>query len=168
MESLHLTSHEKVELSLLLSQASGGSGMIGGQVLDMEYTAKEVPLDTLKITYEKKTGELLTSAILFGAILAKATSSQISILKQFGKALGLSFQIVDDILDVTQAEQKHGTHLGSDTKNGKETYVSKLGLEKAKSEAQHYLSLALNLLKKLPLQQEILTSLTKHLIARKI
>src|SRR5690625_7622138 len=99
---------EKVHLIRLLSQASGPKGMVAGQILDMEAENIPVTLEKLEEIHALKTGELLTFAISAGSYLANATDEQLKYLHDFSYYLGLIFQVLDDILDVTGDQRKIG------------------------------------------------------------
>lgn len=119
-----------------LADAAGIDGMVGGQVIDLESEAKTIPLDTLEALQMGKTAALIRAACEMGSIVAGAPPAQQEAARQFGTALGLCFQIVDDILDVTATEEQLGKPIGSDMENQKNTYVSLLGLDKARQLAQ--------------------------------
>ncbi len=115
-----------------LADAAGIEGMVGGQVIDLESEGKAIGLPVLEKLQEGKTAALLTAACVMGARLAGATPAQEEAARVFGYNIGLSFQIVDDILDVTASAQELGKPVGSDADNDKVTYVSLLGLDEAR------------------------------------
>lgn len=159
-----LTSDQKVQLvNILAKQAGGYSGMIAGQVLDIEAENKPISLEALKQIHLCKTGALITASVEFGGVLAGVTEDILTILRRFGRDIGLAFQVVDDILDVTASEEKHGK--ASDTINGKATYVSLLGLEQAKATAQSLYRSALDTLKPLP-NMTILEKIAERIVSR--
>ncbi len=121
-----------------LADNAGVYGMIGGQVLDLDSEGKQIDLDTLKRLQEGKTAALLVAACRMGAILGGGTDEQIESAGRYGYYLGLAFQVVDDILDVTATAEELGKPVGSDDENEKNTYVSLLGLEKARVLAASY------------------------------
>lgn len=129
-----LSADKKVEACKVLSQSAGFSGMIAGQVMDLDNENKNVSLDLLKATDLRKTGELIKAACLLGCIAAGADEEKKKAAIAYSENIGLAFQIVDDILDVTSSEEVLGKPVGSDDENQKSTYVSQLGLE----EAQRY------------------------------
>lgn len=162
----HLNADQKLELISVLAKSSGGDGMIAGQVMDI--MAAEVDLTRLKQTHLNKTGMLIAASMEFGAIIGKATIEQQNLLRQFGLDIGLAFQIVDDILDVTQSQEKHGRNVPSDLINGKTTYVSLIGLKESKSLAKSLTDKALINLKNLPFDTNPLEILTDSLVNRQI
>lgn len=114
-----------------LAKAAGCSGMIAGQVMDIANEKRSATLDEIKATDKRKTGELIRIAALLGCICAGASCEQINAAEEYCADIGLAFQIVDDILDVTGDEVSLGKPIGSDGENGKSTYVSLLGIEKS-------------------------------------
>ncbi|MBR3779297.1 MAG: polyprenyl synthetase family protein [Clostridia bacterium] len=115
-----------------LADAAGIEGMVGGQVIDLASEGKSIDLTTLEALQRGKTAALLIAACVMGARLAGATPEQETAARTFGENVGLAFQIVDDILDVTADATKLGKPVGSDAENEKTTYVSLLGLEEAR------------------------------------
>lgn len=157
-----ISAENKVKLVALLSRQAGGEGMIAGQVMDLEAEGKEIALDQLKLIHAKKTGALITAAIEFGGIVAGATATQQKILLRFGQEIGLAFQIRDDILDVIASKQKHGKVVGSDALNNKVTYVTALGLVKAKEALKDLEKTAVRTAQELPGGGMRLVQLTQH------
>ncbi len=131
-----LDSDKKISAVKLLASHSGYQGMIGGQTVDLLSEGKVISLDRLKLMDNLKTGKLISCAASLGCIAAGGTDEQISAAEKFTKSIGLAFQIVDDILDVTSTAEKLGKPIGSDSENGKSTYVSILGIEKSKEYAR--------------------------------
>ncbi len=113
--------------------AAGSAGMVGGQVMDMEYTGRTgVALDTLRTLHALKTGAMFRAACVTGALLAGASEQDVTALRAYGEALGVTFQIVDDILDETSDTATLGKPTGSDVEMGKTTYPSLIGLDKSR------------------------------------
>lgn len=163
-----LSSDQKLQLIRCLAKASGAKGMIAGQVMDISSENKEMDLATLQDIHIKKTGMLIAAALEFGAIIGNASQAHQALLKEFGLQLGLAFQIVDDILDVTASLEKHGREVATDLINGKTTYVSLLGIDDSKRLAESVTKNALDLLKILPFDTKILTHLAESLVNRTI
>ena len=115
-----------------LADAAGIEGMVGGQVIDLQSEGKEIDLSVLEELQRGKTAALLVAACVMGARLAGATAEQEQAARVYGENIGLSFQIIDDILDVTATAEALGKPVGSDSENEKNTYVSLLGLEEAR------------------------------------
>ena len=118
-----------------LATAVGAAGMVGGQVLDSESTGHKIDLALLRQIHNKKTGALLTVSVCTGARLGGADEQAVASLRRYAEALGLAFQIIDDILDVTADLQTLGKDPGSDRAAGKTTYVDLLGIDGARRQA---------------------------------
>ncbi len=129
-----------VEGALLFSQAAGHGGMIGGQVMDLSNESKAVSLERLIETDNKKTGALISAACHLGCLAAGADEGAFAATADYAKNIGLAFQIIDDILDVTGSSQELGKTVGSDFENDKATYVSIGGLENSKNKADELLA----------------------------
>ncbi len=150
----------------LLAERSGIVGMIGGQELDLANEGKNsLPLSVLTKTDEKKTAALLIAACQLGIIAAGGSQEAMDAAEKYGYSLGIAFQIVDDILDVTSTSEALGKPIGSDAENAKPTYASLLGLDGAKKEAEKYTRYALEALRGFA-NNESLISLTKSLLCR--
>ena len=165
--STALSDAQKVRLIAELAEESGHHGMIAGQVLDMEQEGRaDVTVDQLKTMCAFKTGALIRVACRMGCIAANATAEQIKAADTYGSYLGLAFQIVDDILDVTSTTDVLGKPVGSDAEENKVTFVTLLGLEAAQKEAAALTEKAMAMLKTLP-NPEFLMALTQSLLSRK-
>lgn len=151
----------------LLGKKSGIYGMVGGQTVDIQSENKAVSLETVEFIHRNKTGALMEASMGIGAILAGATSQEQDIAMQIAADVGLAFQIQDDILDVTSSTEELGKPVGSDSKNQKSTYVSLLGLKKAKEDVAFLSKRAIDNLKALPYENAFLESLIHSLIFRK-
>ncbi len=149
-----------------LADAAGIDGMVGGQVIDLESEGKTIDLAVLEKLQEGKTAALITAACVMGARLAGATAAQEEAVRAYGYSIGVSFQIVDDILDVTVSEQQLGKPVGSDAENDKVTYVSLLGLDEAKRLAAERTQAALNALDAFGDEADGLRQLAKELLIR--
>lgn len=163
----HLESDQKIALIALVAKSSGGDGMIAGQVMDIEAEGQKIDLDAIQRIHRYKTGALITAAIECGGIIGGASPSQMTILKSFGSDLGLAFQIIDDVIDVTESVKKHGKAVASDESNGKTTYVSLLGLESARQGAEDLLKKSLKKLNELDAHTAILQALAECLVYRR-
>lgn len=161
-----LTADEKVQLIKSLSFASGPSGMVAGQMLDMEAENTTITLEALEEIHQLKTGKLLMFAIWAGAYLGGATKDQLNHLENFAYYLGLIFQVQDDILDVTGDPEKLGKPVGSDIDNEKSTYPSLLGLDGAITQKKLYVEKAKQSLTKAGANQSYLLFLTDYLTER--
>jgi geranylgeranyl diphosphate synthase type II len=119
-----------------IAVAAGSKKLIAGQVADLEAEGKKVDRAQLRYIHENKTAAILTSAVRLGAMSANANSRKLNAITTFGDALGLAFQVVDDILDVTQTSEKLGKSAGKDVAAHKATYPAVVGLEKSRAEAR--------------------------------
>jgi geranylgeranyl diphosphate synthase type II len=114
-----------------LADAAGSAGMVGGQVIDLQSEGKTLTLEELKHLHSRKTGALFHASIVCGARLGGASEAQIVPLQDYARALGLSFQIVDDLLDVEASTEQMGKRTGKDQNAGKATFPSLLGVEES-------------------------------------
>jgi geranylgeranyl diphosphate synthase type II len=149
-----------------LAQASGPEGMIGGQVLDIDGESQSLDLPQLQRVHRMKTGALLTASCRMGAIAVSATETQLSAVTDYGKHLGLAFQIIDDVLDVTSTPEQMGKATNKDAAKGKNTYPVLMGLDASKREAAHQLAAALDAVKPLGLSADGLRALAKFVVER--
>lgn len=125
----------QARLCRLLARASGYDGMAGGQAIDLASIGKPLDENALRDMHRRKTGVLLQASVLMGAACGDLPASAWEALSRYGAAIGLAFQVVDDILDVTQDSDVLGKTAGKDQDNNKPTYVSVLGLEPARAYA---------------------------------
>lgn len=156
-----------VSLISLVAEASGANGMIGGQVLDIAAENCQISLEQLEKIHNLKTGALLTAPVVGSARLCQASDSDVEVLKQYAAAIGLLFQIVDDILDVEGDLQNLGKEPGSDARKGKATYPSILGLEKTRELAAATHAQALKVLKDFSGDQTLLAQMAEFIYSRK-
>jgi len=133
-----------------LARSLGSKGMIGGQIVDIESEEKSVDLATVDYIHHHKTAALIEASLVIGGLLANAPKEELEHIREFGKRIGLVFQIVDDILDIEGSMEELGKDVGSDIKNGKATYPAVLGLEASKQKAKELYSKSLEYLEKLP------------------
>lgn len=125
----------QAQLCKLLARASGYDGMAGGQAIDLASIGKPLDEASLRDMHRRKTGVLLQASVLMGAACGDIPAAALAALSRYGAAIGLAFQVVDDILDVTQDSDVLGKTAGKDQDNNKPTYVSVLGLEPARAYA---------------------------------
>lgn len=150
----------------ILAQKAGVFGMIGGQVIDVASEGKAISKETLDVIYDLKTGALIESAMMIGAVLAGASGEEIAAMEKIAANVGRAFQIQDDILDVTSTAEVLGKPIGSDEKNKKTTYVTLLGVEKAKTIVETLSNEAIELLQGFDKQNPFLEVLIRKLIHR--
>lgn len=149
-----------------LSQKAGIYGMVGGQTMDLQNEGKEVSLDILKKTDLFKTGALIECSSLMGCICADADEKDLFYASRYAQKIGVAFQIMDDILNVIGDSKKMGKPVGNDKEMKKSTYVSILGLEKAKQYVEDYTNSALESLEEFKGNTEVLKSLANSLKSR--
>jgi geranylgeranyl diphosphate synthase type II len=149
-----------------LAHASGPEGMIGGQVLDIDGEDQSLTLEQLQQVHRMKTGALLTASCRMGAIAAGAPESHLSAVTDYGRHLGLAFQIVDDILDVTSTPEQMGKATNKDAAKGKNTYPVLMGLEASQREAKLHLDAALDALAPLGSAADGLRHLARFVVER--
>jgi len=125
----------QARLCSLLARGAGHAGMAGGQAIDLASVGEQLSLQQLRLMHRCKTGALLETSVQMGAVAAQADATAMQALLSYGQALGVAFQVVDDILDVTADTAVLGKTAGKDADNNKPTYVSLLGLHGAKKEA---------------------------------
>jgi len=161
-----LSSDEKVKIISVLAKASGKYGMVGGQMIDMENEKRsDVDEENLRNMYRGKTGALIMASCVMGCIGAGADDFHIKRAEEYAYSLGLAFQIVDDILDVTSTSDILGKPAGSDEQENKTTFVTLYGVEKAKQIAGDITSKALGILDDFD-NNEFLKKLTEALLIR--
>ncbi len=162
-----LTAEQKVKIISCLAKAVGREGMIGGQVIDMENEERtDVDEANLRNMYRHKTGQLIAVSCMMGCICAGADDKTIQSAADYGFRLGLAFQIIDDILDVTSTTEELGKPVGSDAEENKTTFVTLYGVEKAQEIANSVTEEALECLKVFG-NDAFLTELTEMLLRRK-
>jgi geranylgeranyl diphosphate synthase, type II len=149
-----------------LAIASGSRSLIAGQVLDLESEGKSVSLPMLRFIHESKTAALLRATVRLGAMSANATPARLGCLSEFGMALGLAFQVIDDILDVTQSSETLGKSAGKDLVSEKATYPSLIGLEASRKVAKRLTEEAHRTLMPFARKAEILHGLADYLLDR--
>lgn len=155
-----------------IAGATGSLGMVGGQVLDMEAQGKEIDLPALRRLHQMKTGRLITASVVSGALMAGASDQMLSAgarlaaIESYGEAVGLAFQIADDILDIVGGSDL-GKDIGSDVENKKATYPSVMGLEGAGKAAQIAKEEALGSLGNFGGEADALRALAEFIVERK-
>lgn len=156
----------KIKLIAELACSSGAEGMIGGQIIDMENEQRStVNGENLRMMYALKTGRLIKTSCVMGCIAAEASDEQVKNAEEYAHCLGLAFQIIDDILDVTGDEAALGKPIGSDAEENKTTFVTLYGIENAREEAVKLTDKAMKILGRFD-NNEFLIELTKYLLDR--
>lgn len=164
--SLESNKKNALKASYEIAKAAGADGMIGGQIVDIINEGKEITKEELDYMHNNKTGELIRCAIVAGALLAEAPEKDIDLLNQYGKNLGLAFQIKDDILDIEGNVELLGKNTNSDITNNKTNFVSLYGLDFCKNECERLTKECFELLEKLTVDSKYLKELTTSLLNR--
>lgn len=149
-----------------LAEASGSLQLIAGQVADLEGEGKKLSVSQLRYIHERKTSALLRCSARLGGMSARCTPAQLRALSDFGYHVGLAFQVIDDILDVTQTSETLGKTAGKDLVAEKATYPSVVGLEKSRKIAQQLTAKAFAALKPLGRRAEALNAIAEYLLKR--
>ncbi|WP_019504326.1 geranylgeranyl diphosphate synthase CrtE [Pleurocapsa sp. PCC 7319] len=150
-----------------LGRTVGAAGLVGGQVLDLESEGKsEITAETLSFIHTHKTGALLEASVVSGAILANASEEHITRLSNYAQNIGLAFQIIDDILDITATDEQLGKTAGKDLQAQKATYPSLWGLEKSQAKAQELVDSAIAQLSIYGAKAEPLRAVAKYIVTR--
>lgn len=150
----------------LLAHLLGTYGMIGGEMTDIECEGKTVDLEIVDYIHYHKTAALIEAALLVGAMLADASEKDMEIIRNYGRSIGLAFQIVDDILDIVSTTEELGKDAGSDIEKGKATYPSIVGLEKSRERARELYEESIKALDGLTCDTSILRSIAAYIITR--
>jgi geranylgeranyl diphosphate synthase, type II len=157
----------KVAIIREISCATGTvNGMIGGQVVDLESEGKPFTAEHLEYIHNAKTGALLRACVRCGALAADANESQLESMTQFGRKIGLVFQIVDDILDVTSSSEMLGKTVGKDEKVKKATYPALYGIEASRQKAKELTAAALEDIQSFGKEADLLRELARYMVGR--
>ena len=160
------TDAHRVKQLRLLGDAVGFQGMALGQAIDLESEGKAVSLDALKAMHAKKTGALITASLLMGAVCGEPSDTDWDALTEAGEAIGLAFQIQDDILDETVSTETLGKTQGRDQMLGKSTFPSLMGIEASRQEASALVEIALDTLARIDKDTTMLETLARLSVER--
>ena len=150
-----------------LMRASGAGGMIGGQLLDLDGEGRALTLDELERVHRAKTGALITAAVRIGGLAANADGTRIAALEQYGEAIGLAFQIADDVLDITATTDVLGKTAGRDLVLQKSTYPALLGIDGAIARAAALVDEACATLQRASMLTPMLEHLARYVVSRR-
>ena len=164
---LGLSAAQLGRLAELLLEASGVHGMVAGQWLDLAAEGRNLALPELVEIHRRKTGALIEAACVLGGLAADAPASVIDALRDYGREVGLAFQIADDLLDATATSEQLGKTAGRDATLAKATYVSVLGVEGARQEAHRYAARARAALQRGALASATLDQLAEYIVQRR-
>jgi len=140
--------------------------MIGGQALDLEAEAKTLPIDQLAAVHRRKTGALIAASCVIGGLSADGVETQVEALRNYGEAIGLAFQIADDVLDATATSDQLGKTAGKDAARAKATFVTLLGVGAARAEAERLAAQAVDQLRQAGLVSPTLVELAHYIVTR--
>jgi len=167
LSGLHCPPEARVRIIEEIARGTGTiNGMIGGQVVDLEAERTKPDAETLEYIHRSKTAALITASVVTGGIYAGASPEQETQLRSFGQAIGLAFQIVDDVLDVTQTSEQLGKTAGKDAAAEKATYPALFGLEESRKRAAALLRSACKAVENFGPQGAVLKDLARFLIER--
>jgi len=154
------------DLILEIAKASGSLQLVAGQVADLEGEGKKISTKELRYIHERKTSALLCCSVRLGGMSANCTPAELGALTDFGYHVGLAFQVIDDILDVTQTSEQLGKTAGKDTRSQKATYPAIVGLEKSRKIAENLTAKAFAALKMFKGRPVALEALAEFLLKR--
>ncbi len=166
-DSTHSNPSVRCELVLELSLAAGAHGMVGGQMIDLKAESADLDIGAITRLQRLKTGRLIDFGCQAGAILGRAPTSAREALRGYTHDMGLAFQIADDLLDITGDAATVGKAVGKDVTKGKATFVSVLGVERARDQANHLADQAINHLKLFDSKADHLRALARFVVERK-
>lgn len=161
-----LSVEKRLKIANIIAKASGSFGMVGGQALDIEHEKQQYPFEMLQTIHKSKTGELITASVHAGAVGANATQEQTESLLEYGRNIGLAFQIVDDLLNATSTTEQLGKSAGSDAAQGKATYPAFFGIEKTKEKALKAIQSAQKALSKFDEKADMLRQIADYIYTR--
>jgi geranylgeranyl diphosphate synthase type II len=150
-----------------LTYASGPEGMVGGQTVDLCMEGKKAGKKELLYIHAHKTGSLIRASVRIGAIMANASAARLNALTVYGEKVGLAFQIIDDILDITGSKEELGKSTGADDARGKNTYPSTFGLEESNKIAEGLIHDSINAVKMFNKKAEPLTEIARYILERR-
>lgn len=157
---------EYIKAMDIIARASGISGMIGGQCIDLYSENRSIDIDTLKKMHAQKTGALITASLEVGAVISKADEGDIKNIMEYGSLIGLAFQVADDILDVSGSREKLGKSIHKDSGCHKSNFISFFGLEKSKQIEKELIEKAKSLLSVYGDRGNYLSKLADYIISR--
>lgn len=163
----NLPAELRCQLTLVLTRASGAAGMVAGQDMDLAAEDRKISLTELESLHRHKTGALIAASVHMGALLAGASQTQLDSLARYAQAIGLAFQVQDDILDIESSTEELGKTQGADIALNKSTYPSLLGIEQARQRAMQLRDEAITALTIFDQHAEPLRELARYIVNRK-
>jgi len=150
----------------LIARAAGHKGMVGGQVVDIQWEGRPADLEVVTFIHTRKTASMITASVASGAILAGADESRLRAITAYGEKIGLAFQISDDILDIEGDSETMGKRAGADEERGKMTYPAVLGLERSRTIQRELVQAATEELREFDSRAEPLRQIARYIIER--
>lgn len=166
-ETTGLSPEKRLKIINIIAKSAGPFGMVGGQALDIANENIDFPFSTLQTIHKNKTGALITCSIHVGAIGGGGTDQQIDALVEYGNHIGLAFQIVDDLLNVTSTTEVLGKTAGSDIDSGKATYPAFFGVTETQAKAKEAIEMAINALDSFDQSADPLRDLASYIYSRR-
>jgi geranylgeranyl pyrophosphate synthase len=168
LDALDVEPERRRAIARELFRAAGAGGMIGGQVLDLEAEGRAISIEALREVHQRKTGALIAAACVIGGLAAggDAPHDHVAALRAYGEAIGLAFQIADDVLDATATSAQLGKTAGRDAALAKSTFVSVLGVGAARAEAERLAAQAVDRLRQAALVSPTLVALAHYIVTR--
>lgn len=164
--ALRLSPHVRAAILAALLEAGGARGMIGGQARDLSGEGLPLPLDERERIHLAKTGALMVASLLIGGLAAGASRAALAALERYGRAIGLAFQIMDDVLDVTSTASALGKTTGRDVALGKSTYPALLGVDGARARARGLIEVGIGALDEQQLLTQELSQVASFIVTR--
>ncbi len=160
---------QETKLGILneIVEASGASGMVAGQIVDVYYTGRKITKPKLEYMHQNKTGKLIVASVRCGAILAGAGDEIIKRFTDYGTNIGLAFQITDDLLDIESTIEETGKTIGKDNIQSKNTFPSVYGIKKSRQIAKEKVDEAVNIIESMDIDKEWLIKIARFLLQRK-
>ncbi len=156
----------QIRLINTVAKAAGPLGMVGGQALDIASENKDIPFETLRFIHSHKTGALITASVQCGALLGNASQNQFKALSEYGRDIGLAFQIVDDLLNVEGTTEELGKAVGSDADRNKATYPGFFGVSETREKAKSAVEQAIKALEEFDQKADPLRHLAAYIYER--
>ena len=166
LQAMPLERDRRRAIALELFRAAGAGGMIGGQALDLEAEGRRLPMAALEEVHRRKTGALIAASCVMGGLAAGGSTERVEALRSYGRAVGLAFQIADDVLDATATSAQLGKTTGRDAALAKSTFVSLLGVGDARAEAERLVARAVDRLRDAGLASPTLVELAHYVVTR--
>ncbi len=157
----------KIQILEEIGDASGASGMVAGQIIDVHFSGKKITKQTLEYMHHNKTGKLIMASVRCGALLARADGEYLKRFTEYARNIGLVFQITDDLLDIESSREETGKTTGKDSLQEKNTFPSIYGVKKSREIAKERVEAAINIIESMDIEGEWLIKIARFLLKRK-